>query len=84
MELGGKGIYAAWELSYLEPAFQNLNFHGRENFIDSITSSQYVRGYCPNAEYIQPRVLAFRTNEWDKDVASTQLEALEQTTKFFS
>lgn len=84
MELGGKGIYAAWELSYLEPAFQNLNFHGRENFIDSVNSSKYVRGYCPNAEYIQPRILAFRTNEWDEDIASVQLEALEQTTKFFS
>jgi perosamine synthetase len=84
MEFGGKGIYAAWELSYLEPAFQNLNFHGRENFIDSITSSKYVRGYCPNAEYIQPRILAFRTNEWDEVIASAQLEALEQTTKFFS
>jgi perosamine synthetase len=84
MEFGGKGIYAAWELSYLEPVFQNLNFHGREKFIDTKTSSRYVRGYCPNAEYIQPRILAFRTNEWNEGMASAQLEALERTTKFFS
>lgn len=84
MEFGGKGIYAAWQLSYLEPVFQRLNFHGREHFIDPGVSSSYVRGNCPNAEYIQPRVLAFRTNEWDEEIASAQLEALERTTKFFS
>jgi perosamine synthetase len=84
MEFGGKGIYAAWELSYLEPVFQNLNFHGREKFIHPKIRSKYIRGYCPIAEYVQPRILAFRTNEWVEDIASGQLEALERTTKFFS
>jgi perosamine synthetase len=84
MEFGGKGIYAAWQLSYLEPVFQNLNFHGREKFIHSKISSRYVRGYCPNAEHIQPRILAFRTNEWNEESASVQLEALRRTVQFFS
>jgi perosamine synthetase len=84
MEFGGKGIYAAWQLSYLEPVFQDLNFQGREKFIDSKISSKYTRGYCPNAEYIQPRVLAFRTNEWDSQQADIQIEALRKTVKFFN
>jgi len=84
MEFGGKGIYAAWELSYLEPVFQNLNFRGREKFIDSRIASKYVRGYCPNAEYIQPRIFAFRTNEWEEALASAQIEALDRTINSFS
>jgi len=84
MEFGGKGIYAAWELSYLEPVFQNLNFCGREKFIDSKISGGYRRGYCPEAEYIQPRVLAFRTNEWDPREADRQLSALQRVIDFFS
>jgi perosamine synthetase len=84
MEFGGKGIYAAWELSYLEPVFQNLNFHGRENFIDSKISSKYVRGYCPNAEYIQPRILAFRTNEWNPAESQIQAEVLRKTALYFN
>ena len=84
MEFGGKGIYAAWQLSYLEPVFQDLNFQGREKFIDPKISSKYTRGYCPNAEYIQPRVLAFRTNEWDSQQADIQIEALRKTIKFFN
>jgi perosamine synthetase len=83
MEFGGKGIYAAWELSYLEPVFQNLNFCGREKFIDPKISANYVRGCCPNAEYIQPRVLAFRTNEWDLNQFQTQLAALRKTINYF-
>lgn len=84
VELGGKGIYAAWALSYLEPAFQELNFHGREEFIDSNTSAKYVRGYCPNAEYIQPRLLAFRTNEWNLEQAQIQAQILRDTALFFN
>ncbi len=83
MEFGGKGIYASWELSYLEPVFQNLNFRGREKFIDPKISANYVRGYCPNAEYIQPKVLAFRTNEWDPNQFQNQLEALGETITYF-
>ena len=83
-DFGGKGIYAAWQLSYLEPVFQNLNLQGRQNFIMPNISSKYVRGYCPNAEYIQPRILAFRTNEWDPKGAQVQAEALRKTALFFN
>ena len=84
MAFGGKGIYAAWQLSYLEPVFQNLNFQGREKFVDSRISSKYTRGNCPSAEYIQPRILAFRTNEWDSQKAEIQFEALRKTALYFN
>lgn len=84
MEFGGKGIYAAWELSYLEPVFQNLNFRGREKLIDPRISARYTRGYCPNAEYIQPRILALRTNEWKLEELEFQAEILRKTALFFN
>jgi perosamine synthetase len=84
MEFGGKGIYASWELSYLEPVFQNLNFCGRERFIDSKTSANYRQGLCPEAEYIQPRILAFRTNEWDLEQFIIQAEVLRKTALYFN
>lgn len=83
LEFGGKGIYAAWQLSYLEPVFKNLNFMGRERFISIENSSRYQAGYCPNAEYIQPRILAFRTNEWDEELCNIQIDALEKTISYF-
>ena len=83
MEFGGKGIYAAWQLSYLEPAFQKLNFCGREKFINQEISQRYRPGYCPNAESIQPRILAFRTNEWESDSQEMQISALNKVIKHF-
>ena len=50
-ELGGDGIYAAWQLTYLEPAFRN----------------QYEPGLCPVAESLQPFLLQFKTNYWEFD-----------------
>ena len=83
-EFGGKGIYAAWQLSYLEPVFKNLNFMGRERFISIENSSRYRAGYCPNAEYIQPKILAFRTNEWDEALCDIQIGALRSTIDYFN
>jgi len=47
-------------------------------------SSSYVKGNCPNAEYIQARVLAFRTNEWNPEKAGIQAQALRKTALFFN
>lgn len=84
MEFGGKGIYAAWELSYLEPAFQNRKFLNRERSISEDRLSGYKKGLCPVSEYLQPRILAFRTNEWDSEQLQTQANALRKTINYFS
>jgi perosamine synthetase len=81
MELGGDGIYSAWKLSYLEPAFKNKNFLGREKFLaDSI---HYGEGLCPVAEGLQPKLLQFKTNYCDETDMIKQAEILEKTIRFF-
>jgi perosamine synthetase len=81
---GGKGIYAAWQLSYLEPAFLDRKFLGREKNIESSVLETYARGLCPVAEQLQPRILAFRTNEWTQDSQNQQIDALKKTIDLFS
>ena len=80
---GGKGVYAAWLLNYSEPLFANRNLLNREEFISQENLKEYKKGLCPNAEFLQPRILAFRTNEWKKKSTHSQVEALAKTIKYF-
>ena len=80
MELGGDGIYAAWQLTYLEPAFRNKSFLGRERFCEGYT---YEKGLCPVAEKIQPQLLQFKTNYFDTAEAEQQAEILRKTIAYF-
>jgi len=82
-EFGGKGIYAAWKLNYKEPMFQNLNLLGREQFISADNRTKYLQDLCPNAENLQQRILAFRTNEWHDKAARRQQKSLIETLRFF-
>lgn len=84
VNFGGKGIYAAWQLSYLEPAFLNRKFLGRERNMQESVLKTYARGLCPIAEKLQPKILAFRTNEWTLDSRNQQVMALKKTIAFFS
>ncbi len=74
---GGDGIYAAWKLTYQEPYFQNevQNYPG--------VRQKYAAGLCPNAEYLQKRMLQFKTNYWDPAEAEKQAEILRKTIKEF-
>lgn len=80
VELGGDGVYAAWQLTYLEPMFTEMKLAGREKFLGGRT---YGRGLCPNAEYLQPRMLQFKTNYTDMEKAKYKAEALHKTIEFF-
>ena len=84
VELGGDGIYAAWQLSYLEPMFQNLQLLGRERFISEAVKNTYQRGLCPVAERLQPRLLQFKNSYWDPKDAQTQAQVLRKTIASFS
>jgi perosamine synthetase len=83
MELGGDGIYSAWKLSYKEPAFQNMSFLGREEFIKQYGAYDYKNVSCPNAEYLQPRMLQFKTDYWDEADAVKQANILKSTIEYF-
>jgi perosamine synthetase len=73
---GGDGIYAAWRLTYLEPAFR------RRRLVDT-QSQHFDGGLCPIAERIQPRLLQFKTNYWDSDNAAHQADILARTIAHF-
>lgn len=70
---GGDGYYAAWKLSYFEPLFlenvQNMN---------GVTQN-YEKGLCPNAEYLQPRMVQLKTNYWNFEEAIIQAEILNKS-----
>ena len=72
---GGDGFYAAWKLSYNEPLFQN------EIQDWSGVWQKYNKILCPISEYIQPRMIQFKTNYWDLSEAEEQGEILNKTIK---
>jgi perosamine synthetase len=78
---GGDGVYAAWQLTYLEPMFKEMNLLNREKYISKENKEKYKLGLCPNAEWLQPRLFQFKTNYWDISKAKQQAEILYKTLK---
>ncbi len=80
---GGDGIYAAWQLTYLEPMFQQAMLEGRDIFFKEPFNKrdvqQYKKDLCPVAERLQPRMLQFKTNYWDWEAAERQADILGKT-----
>ncbi|WP_292468806.1 DegT/DnrJ/EryC1/StrS aminotransferase family protein [Methanolobus sp.] len=70
LEIGGDPYYAAWKLTYTEPAIQGMKF---ENGIE------YKPGLCPIAEKIQPQIIQLKTNYESLDYAKKQAEIISQT-----
>jgi perosamine synthetase len=68
---GGDPFYAAWKLTYMEPALSRVRFKER-NII-------YKRGICPVAEYLQPRLIQLKTNYGTIEHAKEQAAALKRT-----
>jgi len=74
---GGDAYYAAWRLTYTEPLFLN-NVQKRDG-----VWQQYRQGLCPNAEYLQPRMIQLKTNYWNLSDARKQARILKETLKEF-
>lgn len=70
---GGDGYYAAWKLSYNEPAYQHI--------LQPMPGvwQKYDEHCCPNAEYLQKRMIQLKTNYWDLEEAKEQAEILNKT-----
>ena len=66
---GGDGFYGACQVPYLEPVFKNLQING----------VIYQKGLCPVAEDIQPKIMQFKTNYRNLDVAKQKTEILRKT-----
>jgi perosamine synthetase len=76
MEFGGDGIYGAWQLTYLEPAFRDKQF-------SKCQRQEFNKGLCRNAEDLQPKLLQFKTNYFSEDQIQRASDALAQTVDFF-
>lgn len=76
-EFGGDGIYGAWQLTYLEPAFRGIRFAPHQ-------TQELGPGLCPVAESLQPKLLQFQSNYLDLDTAQQQADALAKTIRHFS
>lgn len=74
---GGDGYYAAWKLSYNEPAYQDILQKKKGVW------QMYNAELCPNAEYLQKRMIQLKTNYWDLDEARKQAEILDKTIREF-
>lgn len=70
---GGDGYYAAWKLSYNEPAYQSI-LQPMEG-----VWQHYNKDCCPKAEYLQKRMIQLKTNYWDLEEAEKQAEILKKT-----
>lgn len=70
---GGDGFYAAWKLSYNEPAYQNILQHQEGVW------QKFDKNLCPNSEYLQKRMIQLKTNYWDLEEAKQQAEILQRT-----
>lgn len=83
-EFGGPGFYAAWKLSYQEPFLQQMTLMGREKYMPLMKDMSFPTvGLCPNAEALQPRLMLFKTNYFDRDELNHDLEALDKTIRYF-
>jgi len=76
---GGDGIYGAWSVPYLEPMVAERQFVKRCPWVYETVS--YTKGLCPVAERIQPRIMQFKTNYRDIEVAEKKAKILEAIIK---
>ena len=71
------GYYAAWKLTYQEDLFVK-----KIQYMNGITQ-KFEKGLCPNAEYLQKRMICMKTNYWDLSEAEEQAVILKRTLSEF-
>ena len=67
-KMGGDGFYACWKNPYMEPSLRGMNIAGQH----------FELGLCPIAEEFQRKIMAFKSNYRDLDVAKKQAALLAQ------
>lgn len=78
---GGDGFYGSWSVPYLEPVIADRSFVRRCPQI--YEKVHYSKGLCPAAERIQPKIMQFKTNYRELELAGMKAEALRRTIKRF-
>ena len=72
-ELGGDGFYGIVAIPYTEPALAGKTFG----------STRCIPGLCPISEGLQERVMCFKTNYRDLNVAEEKIDILAKLLKSF-
>tara|TARA_B100001057_G_scaffold456381_1_gene503732 strand:- start:577 stop:1755 length:1179 start_codon:yes stop_codon:yes gene_type:complete len=75
--LGGDQYYAAWKLTYEEDYFRN-----EVQKYDGIWQD-FNADICPNANFLQKRIKAFKTNYWNLEEAEKQADILNKALELF-
>jgi len=81
IEMGGDGFYGAWKVPYMEPVMRNGNFKKRNP--ELYKDVKYEEGLCPIAEEIQKKMMVFKTNYRNLDLARYKAYCLKKTMDFY-
>ena len=81
VEMGGDGFYGAWSVPYLEPVISNRIYAKRLPII--YKDILYHEGLCPVAERLQAKLMQFKTNYRDLELAELKAEILRKVIKKF-
>lgn len=76
---GGDGIYGAWSVPYLEPVIIERKYVRR--YPEIYSDINYEKGLCPIAEYVQPKIMQFKTNYRDIKLAEEKANILYKVIK---
>ena len=78
---GGDGVYGAWSVAYLEPMVASRQFAGHCPWV--YEKVRYEPGLCPVAERVQAKIMQFKTNYRDLQLAERKADALRRTIRRF-
>lgn len=81
IEMGGDGIYGAWQVPYNEPVMRERNFV--KNNPEIYKDIYYEKGLCPVAEEIQKKLMVFKTNYRNLDLAKYKAYCLKKTINYY-
>ena len=82
VEMGGDGFYGAWSVPYLEPMIADRVFANR--LPEIYRDVKYEEGLCPVAERIQKKIMQFKSNYRDLELAKIKADILAKTIRKFA
>ena len=81
-EFGGDGFYGGLSVVYKEPVISKGTY--KERIPGSELVNNNHNGSCPVAETLQPRMMQFKTNYRNINIAKKQAKILKDTIRYFS
>jgi len=88
IEMGGDGFYAAWQVTYNEPAVRDMAFYGKGCPVHCPLYEgpkvEWGPGLCPVADRLQPKLMQLKTNYGDPEEAGRKADALRSTIEYYA